>query len=249
MEAKILLWDTEVSRSVVEGYGTKWEYKVVKVVRPQKLMCYAYKWLNDGKTKFVSMHDFDSYHAFVQSLADLLSEADITIAHNGDNFDNKMSNTFFIQEGIRPPSPRKSIDTVKVARSVFKFPSNSLRDLGESLGLGTKEKITYADLEDDFMSSNPSRYTKRMMSKYTRTDVDLLERIYLTLRPYMKSHPNLSAYRNGAFCCTYCGSSSLRVNKHRTFNTGTYLYYLCNNCGHYPRERLADKEYDRAALV
>lgn len=249
VDAKFLFYDTEVSRAVVEGYGNKWEFKVVKFVRPQYLMCYAYKWLGDKKTTFVGRHDFKTYNEFVQSLVNLLNEANVVIAHNAIKFDNKMSNTFFVTEKILPPSPFKTIDTLQVARSVFKFPSNSLNDLAEFLGLGSKKKITYADLEDDYMTDNPSERTKRHMRLYTIKDVDLLEQIYLIERPYMKTHPNMAALLRKPFACTRCGSSNLQSRGEKTFGTGTFHYYSCNDCGAYPRDRIADKTIGRTQLV
>lgn len=249
MEAKILLYDLEVSRAIVEGYGNKWEFKVVKFVRPQLLMCYAYKWLGQKKATFVSRHDFASYKDFVQSLVDLLDEANIVIAHNAVKFDNKMSNTFFVTEGILPPSPFKTVDTLQVARSAFNFPSNSLNDLAEFLGLGSKEKITYADLEDDFMSDHPPRRVIRLMSRYNKQDVELLEKIYLTERPYMKTHPNMAALTRQHFACTFCASTDVQARGYKVFGTGTYQYYRCNTCGHWPRNRIADKEAGRPELV
>ena len=74
-----------------------------KELEPQKLMCYAYKYLGEESVKFVSMHDFETQAELIQSLADLLDEADITVAHNGINFDDKMANTFFITNGIDIP--------------------------------------------------------------------------------------------------------------------------------------------------
>lgn len=44
---KILLYDLEVSRAIVEGYWNKYDFSVVKTVRQQILMCYAYKWLGN----------------------------------------------------------------------------------------------------------------------------------------------------------------------------------------------------------
>ena len=130
-KAKILLYDLEVSRTIAEGYGSRWDFRVVKFIRPQVLMCYAYRWRGDKKIHFVSRHDFKTYKEFVQSLADILAEADITIAHNGISFDDKMANRFFVVNDISPPKPRKSIDTKREAKRYFRFESNSLDDLGD----------------------------------------------------------------------------------------------------------------------
>lgn len=256
-KSPILCYDTEVSQAVVSGYGNKWDFKVVKFIRPQQLMCYAYKWVGEKKTHYVSRHDFKTYKAFVQSLADLLNSAPIVVAHNAVDFDNKMSNTFFVTEGIDAPRPFKTIDTLKVARSVFKFPSNSLKDLAEFLGIGHKESITYASLEDDFMTDRPSLRTKRLMKRYTVKDVDLLEKIYLIERPFMKTHPNMAAYTGNKFACPRCGSPDFLQKRGKRIRGMTEVQeFACLNvlkdgtrCGAWPTQRLADKGTERPELV
>ena len=241
-EPKILLYDLEVSRDVVEGYGNKYEFRVVKTIRHQELMCYAYKWLGTNKTVFVSRHDFKTYKEFVESLWEVLNEADIVIAHNANKFDNKMSNRFFVKENLRPVSPYRSIDTLQVARSNFKFQSNGLNDLGEYLGLGKKEKITYADLEEDFMSDNPSRKTVSAMKKYNIQDITLLEAIYLRLLPYIKNHPNISVISQRVDTCPRCGGNHLQARGQAISNTAIYKRFQCIDCGGWTRLRLQDKE-------
>lgn len=240
MGAKILLYDLEVSRSIVEGYGTRWEYKPVKFIRHQLLMSYSYKWLGEKKIHFRHMHGYADQTAFVQSLADIIDQADITIAHNLKRFDDPMGNTLFITNDVSPPSPNHQIDTLQVARRVFKFPSNSLNDLAEYLDLGSKEKITYADIEDEFLRG-PSLSIIRKMQKYNDKDVKLLEAIYLKLRPYMKNHPNI-AVMGDAEGCPRCGSHDRQYRGYRYTNTMVYRQMHCNNCKAWYRERTADKD-------
>jgi len=230
-QAKILLYDLEVSRDIVEGYGNKWEFKVVKTIRHQELMCFAYKWLGQRKVHYVSRHDFKTYGEFVEALWHILDEADIAIAHNANKFDNKMANRYFIQSGFGPVSTYKSIDTLQVARSTFKFQSNSLQDLCEYLGLGSKRKITYADLEEDFMSEKPNPKTERLMREYNIQDVVLLEKLYMTLRPYIKNHPNMGDILQGIGLCPKCGSPDLRVYGTAPRANGRVQTYICNVCG------------------
>ena len=228
--SRIILYDLEVSRSLVEGYGNRWDFKVIKFIRPQELMCYSWKELGEKKTHFVSRHDFKTYHEFVVSLHTLLDSADITIAHNGGSFDDKMANRFFVTEGISPPKPRKTIDTKREAKRWFRFESNKLDDLGQFLGLGRKESIGYADLEDDFMSDNPSKQTIKLMRRYNDQDVRLLERIYLKLRPYMASHPNLGDLGGIDGICPKCGSSNLHKRGFNHKRSGSSQRYQCQNC-------------------
>lgn len=247
---KICLYDLEVSREVVEGYRQKYDFKVVKTIRHQELMCYAWKDLGSKKIHYVSRHHFKKYKDFVQSLADMLNESDISIAHNARGFDDKMSNTFFIKEGVDVPSPRKSIDTLQVARSVFRFPGNSLNQLCEYLGIGSKEKITYADIETEFMS-NPTRKIERQMAKYNKKDVELLEKVYERLRPYMKNHPLINTYSGNAFSCPKCGGSNLQKRGFAYTATAVYQQYACltENCGAWSRERTQDKSFTKPRIV
>lgn len=237
---KILLYDLEVSRQVVEGYGNRWEFKVVKVLRHQLLMSYSYKWLGEKKIHFRHMHGYKDQKAFVESLAKLMDECDIAIAHNLNRFDDKMSNRFFIEHGIKPPAPYKRIDTLQVARSVAKFPGNSLNDLAEFLGLGMKEKITYADIETDFLE-NPTFPIINKMKKYNNKDVELLEGIYIKLRPYMKNHPNISVI-DDAEGCPKCGSTDRHYRGYAYTNVTIYRRIRCNGCGGWYRERTQDKD-------
>lgn len=239
-KANILLYDLEVSRDIVAGYGNKWEFKVVKTIRHQELMCYSYKWLGEKKIHFVSRHDFKTYKAFVQSLADVLDKADIAIAHNGVGFDNRMSNRFFIKERVMPPSMYRSIDTLKVARTVFKFQSNSLRDLAEYLGLSEKATVTYAELEDDFMSKKPSEKTVRMMKRYNNQDVKVLEEIYLLFRPFIKNHPNLGVILQKRDVCAKCGGSHLQARGREARVAGMVQRWYCNDCGANTYSRLPE---------
>lgn len=230
VRAKILLYDIEVSRDIVEGYGPKHEFRVVKTLRHQELMCFAYKWLGERKVHYVSRHDYATYREFVQALWDILDEADIAIAHNGARFDNKMANRFFVKEGMGPTSPYKTIDTLQVARGAFKFQSNSLNDLAEFLELGAKKKVTYADLEDDFLN-NPTPRVERLMKQYNVQDVVLLEKIYLKLRPYIKNHPNLGDLMRLHGACPKCGSTKLQKRGFNKAAAGDKQRYQCQNCG------------------
>lgn len=228
--AKIILYDLEVSRSVVEGYGNRWDFRVIKFIRPQQLMCYSYKELGEKHVHFVSRHDFKTYHDFVKSLHEVLDSADVTIAHNGGSFDDKMANRFFVLEGLVPPTPRKTIDTKREAKRWFRFESNKLDDLGDFLGVGRKETVGYADLEDDFMSDNPSNKTIRLMRKYNDQDVRVLESVYLRLRPFMSSHPNLGDIDSSDGICPKCGSSNLHKRGFNRKRSGASQRYQCQNC-------------------
>lgn len=237
---KIILWDTEVSTALVKGYGPKWDFKCVEEVRPQQLMCYSWKELDARATHFVSMHDFDTYKEFIQSLADLLDEADISIAHNGIHFDDKMANTFFITQGVDRPSMRKSVDTCRVARSKFRFSSNKLDDLGTFLGVGEKVSISLIGIEDDFLDGK--RQAIRDMKRYNVQDVILLEKIYKKLLPYIDNHPNIGMYARQEGICSHCGSINLQKRGIKPRGTGLVQWYFCNDCRGWSTDRVVTRD-------
>lgn len=245
---KQLFYDIEVCRDRVEGYGNKWDFKVVKWIRHQELMCYSYKWKGDKKPTFVYRHQFDTMKDFLESIRDLLHEADIVVAHNGKKFDDKMMNRFFVKNEVELPSPFISIDTCQIARAKYKFHSNSLKDLCEYLGIGTKENITYADLEDDFMSDSPSTKTIRLMRLYNNMDVELLEKLYYKLRPGIANHPNMARLSNKHDACPQCGNDDEDLiirEKYRPTKLGLYLQYKCKVCTKYfQSSRPIDPVYD-----
>lgn len=247
-KAMVLFYDLEVSRSIVEGYGNRWDYKVVKVIRPQELMCFSYKWMGDKEPTFVSKHDFKNMKQFVTFLRDLFHDADILVAHNAKKFDNKMSNRYFLKYNVDNPSPSFTVDTLQVARSQFKFEGNSLNELCEYLEIGKKENITYADLEEDFMSKHPRKETVALMKKYNNMDVELLEKLYRRLLPYIPNHPNMARLMNVHDACPSCGNSDetkIGREKYRYTKLGVFMQYKCKLCKKYfqsvrPVERVYD---------
>ena len=69
---------------------------------------------------------------------EILDEADIIIAHNGDRFDLRKIKARFLSNGIMPPMPYKTIDTLKVARKEFALTSNKQDYITKLLGVQEK---------------------------------------------------------------------------------------------------------------
>lgn len=229
-KAKILFFDIEVSRDIVGGYGNKYDFKVVKTYKHQELMCFAYRWKGEKKIHYVSRNHVGGYKEMLQHLWNVLDDADIVVAHNGNKFDIKMANRFFVKNGLGPVAPYKSVDTLQVARSTFKFQSNSLNDLCEYLGLGQKRNITYADLEDDFLN-NPTPKIERLMEQYNKQDIVLLELLYETFLPFIKNHPNLGDITQTDHICPKCASPNIVPYGSSPRRNGRVKAYRCEDCG------------------
>lgn len=226
---RILFLDIETAPHIGYTWG-KYEQNVIKFLSEGHLLCFAYKWQGED-TRVVSLPDFNRYKrdrrddgGLARELHKLLNEANIVITHNGDKFDLKKSNTYFIKHKLPPPSPYRTVDTLKVARKYFSFSSNKLDDLGEYLGVGRKLHTGGFELWEKCLEGD--REAWKTMCEYNKQDVDLLEQVYLRLLPYMQNHPNLLAIN----ACPACAGKVHKRGSVATI-TGHKQRYQCQDCG------------------
>lgn len=130
---------------------------------------------------------------------------------------------------MSPPSPYKTIDTKKVAKSVAGFDSNSLNNLGIDLGEGEKIKHRGFDMWEGCMAGKKRDWAD--MKRYNKKDVDLLAKIYLRLRPWMKNHPDISEYSKDAIKCPRCNSKSVQSRGVFRGATSNHQRFQCQSCG------------------
>ena len=175
----------------------------------------------------------------VKELWHLLDKAEIVIAQNGDAFDLKKINTRFAYYGMPPPSPYRTVDTLKVARRYFAFNSNKLDYLGEYLGLGRKIKHEGFELWKRCIDGDLKAW--KQMKAYNRQDVVLLEKVYLHLLPWIKNHPNLDNYSDTTVC-PKCGSKELQRRGYQFNQTTKYARIQCKNCGGWSRSPVNIKD-------
>ena len=205
------------------------------------ILCWCAKWLDEDEMIRGSLFNNEDYDTkpqndkiILKKLWKLLDEADIVIAQNGIKFDRKKVNARFIMNGMKPPSPYKMVDTLRVARQHFAFTSNRLADLGKFLKLGTKVQTGGMKLWVDCMLGKQKAWDK--MLKYCDRDVVLLEKIYKKLLPYITNHPNIGTYLDeNAKCCPNCGSKNLQKRGTAYTSVASYQRYRCNGCGAWSR--------------
>jgi hypothetical protein len=219
------------------------------VENPWYMLCWSAKWLGEKKIYSSALVDFpeeykknpESDVKILKTLWDLLDEADIVIAHNGRKFDVRKANARFIMNNMPPPSPYKIIDTLSEARKHFFFTSNKLGDLGKYLGVGTKMDTGGFELWRQCMYGNKKAWKK--MVSYCKQDIKVLERVYLKLRPYMNTHPNLGVYTEElADGCPKCSSQKIQKRGFLYTNVAKYQRYQCTDCGGWFKDRTNLKE-------
>lgn len=247
--AKVALFDIETAPNLGWVWG-KWDQTVISFEKNWYMMSYSMKWLGQKEIHTVQLPDFPRYNydmeddkRLVKSLWKVLDEADVVIAHNGDKFDIRKANARFIAHGLAPPSPYKTIDTLKVARRYFKFDSNRLHDLGNYLGVGGK-LMEHIDHKIWRKCMNGCLKSWKLEKKYNERDVDLLERVYLKMRPWMATHPDLDMFtRRGA--CPTCESPRITAQGFKLTKTGKRQQYKCLDCGGWHSSKIHIREVGR----
>jgi hypothetical protein len=232
-EPRILFYDIETAPLLSYTWGM-YEQNVIDVKRSWYMLSFAYKWQGQKRVHTKALPDYKNFKKnmeddsfLVKELWTLFDEADIIIAHNGDRFDAKKANARFLFHGKKPPSPYKSIDTLKIARNKFAFSSNRLNDLGAYLGVGRKLPTTGFHLWKGCMKGEASAWRK--MRAYNARDVELLERVYLKLRAW-GSHPNLTAYSGNPGCPT-CQSTNVQRRGWNIARVRKTPRFQCRSCG------------------
>lgn len=240
MGGKVLLLDIETLADQAWVWG-RYEQNIIKVIRHGHLLCFAYKWLGED-TFVLGQDDFKTYKPrsdddskLLKELWKLLDEAEIVIAHNGKSFDLKKITSRFIVHGLRPPSPYRIIDTKQEIKKIARFESNKLDDLGEQIHFGRKLEHEGWELWEGCYNGDKESWAK--MKAYNKQDVDLLERLYLILRPWIKTHPNMAIY-NDITACTKCGSGHLQRRGIAFNNSTKYHRIQCLSCGGWMRATL-----------
>lgn len=240
---KILTLDLEVSPLIAYSYGPKWETNLIEVIEQSQVMSFSAKWYR-GQTITKGLHNYKGYKphkmndkALVREVRDLLDECEILIGQNSDRFDLKVLNTRFLYHGIPPPSPYKTIDTLKEARKYLRLPSYALDDLGSYFGIGRKTKETHHQLWKDCIAGNKKAW--KQMLHYNENDTILTERLFNKLKPYIKT-VNLGIWHSKTVC-PRCGSRNLRREGYNKTLTKTFRKLQCKDCLGWCQEPIGEK--------
>lgn len=252
---RILVFDIETTPLEAFIWQTQvWKARVSdsQVISPWFMLTWSAKWLFSDVTMSMRLTGEEVLEEndkrIVTGLWKVLDEADVVIAHNGDAFDVKNMNSRFIVNSLSPTKPYQTIDTLKIAQRQFGFAHNSLNALAKIFGLDPK-------LTTDFdlwkRCKKGDEEALRYMEEYNRGDVDLLEQVYLKIRPWIKSHPNVGLYMEfEGETCPNCGGTNLVEDGFYYTQTGKYPALKCE-CGAYGRRRksVLDKEKRQNLII
>lgn len=235
MGRKRLFFDIETSPNIglfwQAGYKQRIDYD--NIIREREVICICYKWEGEKEVHGLTWDKKQSDKKMLQDFIKVANQSDEMVGHNGDKFDLTWIRTRCLFHRIDMFPDYKTIDTLKVSRSKFRFNSNRLNYIGKYLGIGQKIKTEF-DLWKKVLLENDKPSLDKMV-KYCKNDVVLLEKVFKELYKHVPNKTHYGViYGTDRGCCPECGSDELEVNKRITTATGLKkIKYRCNTCGKY----------------
>lgn len=198
---KVLYIDIETKPAKAFVWG-QWENNVSldMLIEDGGIISFCAKWAGEPESKVIYMDqrgkekNLFNDKVMMKKLWQLLDEADIVCAHNGNRFDIPKINARFIANDLGSPSSFKKIDTLLLARSNFSFFSNKLAHLSSLFAKTKKDEhkeFPGFSLWDQCLKGNKKAWMS--MEKYNKKDVIALEEVFLKIAKYVKNNKTVTS--------------------------------------------------------
>lgn len=228
-EPKILLWDIET-----DG------------INADRILCIGYKWHGQRKVQLLRADDYPREglwddKGLIKAFVAVFKSADYHVTWYGARFDLPVVYARMIANGLKPLPAIPHVDLWKTAFYNFKTGGgNRLAKWQDFLGIPMEKTAV-----------KPSVWIKaryghapslNYIYDHCRKDVDVLEKVFIHLRPWVNSEPARHLMvPTATFACISCGSTHLQSQGYRIAKTRRYRRYQCQNCGKWQAEGKADE--------
>lgn len=235
-ELKILMIDIETS-PLISYHWDLWNQNIGinQILVPKSTLCVAAKWYGKDEVIFKSRWK-DGQERMIQSIWELLNQADMVIHFYGSRFDVPHLNTEFLLHGMTAPRPYKQVDLKMAVSKNFKFDSNKLQFVSQALQLEGKvehEGFPLWGKVVNFLgdySEEVQNDARERMRVYNERDVTLLEEVYEVLLPWIPSHPHRHLYNADGYGCPTCGHDKLVEAGLARTRLSVFQQYECTGC-------------------
>lgn len=232
---KRLFFDIETAPNI----GLFWEAGYKKnidssnIIKERAIICICYKWEDEKEVHEVHWDSKQNDKALLTKFIKVANEADEMVGHNGDRFDLAWIRTRCLFHGIEMFPKYTTIDTLKIARSTFKFNSNKLNYIADFLGLGQKIKTEFGLWKAIVLNKDAKAMAE--MIKYCKKDVILLENVFKALNNHIQPKTHYGViFNSDRGSCPECGSDEIVIANKRTMASGTKkIQYQCRTCNKY----------------
>lgn len=211
--------DIETSPLITYAWSV-WEANAIKKLKETTILCVSYKFLGEKKVYNISQMDDPNWKPGVENdkwvmerLAEVLNRASTVVTQNGNSFDLPIIRRRMLINGVRPPHPLKKVDTKILGKNLFRFDQASLKAMCEETGTAQKGDPGGFATWEGCMSPNRKLAVSsfKRMIKYNNQDVIATEELYLRMRPFMETHPNLAVIAGRPDCCKLCLNKRLQA--------------------------------------
>jgi hypothetical protein len=203
----------------------------------------GYKWLGDKKPVVLSIADYEEFtrdatndKPLVRDFLKVYASADVTIAYNGTLFDRPYLLAKCMEHRLPIPPNVTMVDPYFTVKSNLRISRKSLQNTAYFLHLD-KEKTR---LEGRIWrrAATGHRPSIKYIVDHCAADVDVLEELYLYLRPLMRSHPRFGASLGQ---CRFCSSTRLQSRgRIVTKLKGESQRIRCSDCGGWDQRTLKE---------
>ena len=228
-EARVLIYDIETSPNIGWFWraGYKQNIQPNQITKERAVICVSYKWQGEDTVYNLNWDKNQNDYFLIEQFIEVLNEADLIVAHNGDNFDLKWLRTRALIHGLHKNMlPNyKQFDTLKVAKSKLYLNSNRLDYISKVLGFEGKIQTT-PDLWNKVVMLNDRNALVDML-EYCDEDVRQLEKVYNELQ-YLDNPYVHSGVLNGETKQTspITGTYNIKHVKEVTSNRGTIKHIM-----------------------
>lgn len=224
---RILVLDIEW-RPTLAYVWKAWDETVTdeQIIEHGGLLCVGAKWVGEKTVHVYTEWDL-GHREMLERIRQMMSEADAIVGYNSDRYDLKKLKGEFVLNKMKFPPPVPSIDLIKTVAG-FGFFRKSLGFVGPFLGVGRKLEHEGFRLWKKVCQGDATAQAK--MAKYCAQDVNMTDKLYQRIRPYITNHPHLGEEVDN---CSSCGSKNIGPrgwSRARIFKTRRYQ---CKDCGHW----------------
>lgn len=233
IKRKRLFFDLECSPNI--GFfwssGFKLNIGYENIIHERAIICICYKWEGQSKVHSLSWDSKKSDKKLLQEFVKVANEADELIGHNGDKFDLPWIRTRCLFHRVPMFPNYVTIDTLKFARSKFRFNSNKLDYISKFLGHKGKIRTDFGMWKAITLTNDQTALSK--MVRYCKVDVKELENVFTVLNNYLPAKTHFGVKNGGEKRdCPECGSENTVKNNTRVMASGMKKIQMrCNDCG------------------
>lgn len=224
---KVLIYDIETSYNIVSSWRVGYKINIphYAVIKERAIICVSYKWAGEDQVYNLTWDSNQDDKFLLEQFIEVMNEADLLVAHNGDRFDLKWIKTRALKHGLNMLIDYPQFDTLKVAKKKFLFNSNKLDYISKFLGYEGKIQ-TEPELWDRVILEKDPEALQEMLD-YCDEDVEQLENVYLDLVGWEKPNAHLGVLQGKTKQTSpISGGVNLKLIKSVTTNRGTIKHVI-----------------------